>query len=99
MAPETTTRTRPGRLLGDVIVSLGFCDRETVEDVVRDARAAGPRPGRALRGHDALVVTRPPAGEIRRVAIEHGMRPLIEDGLAKVRAGETTLAEIARVAA
>jgi type II secretory ATPase GspE/PulE/Tfp pilus assembly ATPase PilB-like protein len=33
------------------------------------------------------------------VAIEQGMRPLIEDGLAKVRAGETTLAEIARVTA
>lgn len=27
----------PGRLLGDAIVSLGFCDRDTVEDIVRGA--------------------------------------------------------------
>jgi type IV pilus assembly protein PilB len=47
----------------------------------------------------SLIVTRAPAGEIRRVAIEQGMRPLIEDGLGKVRAGETSLAEIARVTA
>jgi type IV pilus assembly protein PilB len=45
----------------------------------------------------SLIVRRATAGEIRRVAIEQGMRPLIDDGLDKVRAGETTLAEIARV--
>jgi type IV pilus assembly protein PilB len=45
----------------------------------------------------SLIVTRATAGEIRRVAIEQGMQPLVEDGLDKVRAGETTLAEIARV--
>jgi type IV pilus assembly protein PilB len=33
------SRERPGRLLGDVLVDLGLCDRETVETVVRDARA------------------------------------------------------------
>jgi type IV pilus assembly protein PilB len=48
MAPETTTRIRPGRLLGDVIVSLGFCNRETVEDVVREARTAGRPMGQLL---------------------------------------------------
>jgi type II secretory ATPase GspE/PulE/Tfp pilus assembly ATPase PilB-like protein len=47
----------------------------------------------------SLIITRASAGEIRRVAIEQGMRPLVEDGLDKVRAGETTLAEIARVTA
>ncbi|MEA2131758.1 MAG: type pilus assembly protein PilB, partial [Solirubrobacteraceae bacterium] len=47
----------------------------------------------------ALVVARAPASEIRRAAVAAGMRTLIEDGLAKVRAGETTLAEAIRVTA
>ncbi len=38
---ESSARSRPGRLLGDVLVDLGFCDRPTVEQIVRDARAAG----------------------------------------------------------
>ena len=37
---EPGTRSRPGRLLGDVLVDLGFCDRPTIEAIVRDARAA-----------------------------------------------------------
>jgi len=36
-----TGRARPGRLLGDVLVELGMCDRDTIEAVVRDARAQG----------------------------------------------------------
>ena len=39
---------RPGRLLGDVIVELGFCDRETVEEAVREARASGRPMGQLL---------------------------------------------------
>ena len=38
---DAAARERPGRLLGDVLVDLGFCNRDTVEAVVRDARAAG----------------------------------------------------------
>ena len=45
---ESAPRARPGRLLGDVIVELGFCDRETVEDAVRDARASGRPMGQLL---------------------------------------------------
>jgi type IV pilus assembly protein PilB len=61
MAPDSTTRTRPGRLLGDVIVSLGFCDRETVEDTVRLARSAGRPMGQLLLeqeliGSDQLAI-------------------------------------------
>jgi type IV pilus assembly protein PilB len=37
---QSTGRARPGRLLGDVLVDLGLCDRDTIEAVVRDARAA-----------------------------------------------------------
>ena len=45
----------------------------------------------------ALIVKREPAGAIAKVAIEQGMRTLLDDGLEKVRAGHTTLAEIQRV--
>jgi type II secretory ATPase GspE/PulE/Tfp pilus assembly ATPase PilB-like protein len=47
----------------------------------------------------ALIVACAPASEIRRTAIAQGMRTLIADGLQKVRAGETTLAEVVRVTA
>jgi type IV pilus assembly protein PilB len=45
----------------------------------------------------SLIVQRAPAGDIGRLAVAQGMRTLREDGLAKVRAGETSLAEVARV--
>ncbi|CAN5258423.1 hypothetical protein BH20ACT16_BH20ACT16_10290 [soil metagenome] len=45
----------------------------------------------------SLIVARATAGEIGRVAVSQGMRTLRDAGLAKVRAGETSLAEIARV--
>jgi type IV pilus assembly protein PilB len=45
----------------------------------------------------ALVVARAPAGEIARTAVAQGMRRLRDDGLEKVRAGDTSLAEVARV--
>ncbi len=44
-----------------------------------------------------LIVGRAAAQEIRRVAVEQGMRTLRGDGLAKIRAGETTIVEIERV--
>jgi type IV pilus assembly protein PilB len=44
-----------------------------------------------------LIVARAAAQEIRRVAIEQGMHTLRDDGLAKIRAGETTLLELGRV--
>jgi type IV pilus assembly protein PilB len=44
----TNERVRPGRLLGDVIVELGFCDRDTVERAVREARASGRPMGQLL---------------------------------------------------
>ncbi|MDX6708390.1 MAG: type pilus assembly protein PilB [Solirubrobacteraceae bacterium] len=45
----------------------------------------------------ALIVQRSAAMEIKKMAVSQGMRTLVEDGLDKVRAGETTLAEVARV--
>jgi type IV pilus assembly protein PilB len=45
----------------------------------------------------ALVLERAPADQIAEVAIEQGMRRLREDGLEKVKAGRTSIAEVARV--
>jgi type IV pilus assembly protein PilB len=45
----------------------------------------------------SLIVSRAPAQDIRRVAVEQGMRTLRDDGLAKVRDSETTVLEIERV--
>jgi len=45
----------------------------------------------------AMIVARATAPDIMRTAVEQGMRPLREAGLAKVRAGETSIAEVARV--
>jgi type IV pilus assembly protein PilB len=45
----------------------------------------------------SLIVQRAPAMEIKKMAVSQGMRTLLDDGLDKVRGGETTLAEVARV--
>jgi type IV pilus assembly protein PilB len=45
----------------------------------------------------AMIVSRAPAHEVARLAAAQGMRCLREDGLAKIRTGETTLAELGRV--
>ncbi|MCS7253899.1 MAG: type II secretion system ATPase GspE [Armatimonadetes bacterium] len=44
-----------------------------------------------------LVLRKAPAGEIRQVAIEHGMHTLLQDGLRKVLLGITTIEEVERV--
>ena len=46
---------------------------------------------------ERLVMKRANTGRIREVAVRQGMITLREDGLAKVRAGETTLSEVIRV--
>jgi type IV pilus assembly protein PilB len=45
----------------------------------------------------SLIIARASTHEISELAVTQGMRTLREDGLAKVRAGETTLAELGRV--
>ena len=44
-----------------------------------------------------LVMRHATAGEIRRLAIEEGMRTMFESGLRKVMAGVTTIEEVLRV--
>ncbi len=45
----------------------------------------------------SLAIQRSSAAEVRKVAIEQGMRPLREDGFEKVKHGVTSIAEVARV--
>jgi type IV pilus assembly protein PilB len=45
-----------------------------------------------------MVVSMTPEAEIAKAAIEEGMQPLRDAGLAKVRAGVTSIEEVARVA-
>jgi type IV pilus assembly protein PilB len=45
------------------------------------------------------MLTRPDAAALSAIALRNGMRTMFEDGLAKVLLGETTLEELARVAA
>jgi len=45
----------------------------------------------------ALIQAGAAAKELAGVAVAEGMRTLLDDGLAKVRAGQTTLAEVTRV--
>jgi type IV pilus assembly protein PilB len=54
-AHEPAWRPRPGRLLGDVIVELGFAPREVVEGAVTRGRELGRPMGQVLL--DANVVT------------------------------------------
>jgi type II secretory ATPase GspE/PulE/Tfp pilus assembly ATPase PilB-like protein len=44
-----------------------------------------------------LTVGKADSNQIRRKAIEHGMRSLREDGWIKVRKGVTTISEVLRV--
>ncbi|MDX1690536.1 MAG: ATPase, T2SS/T4P/T4SS family [Acidimicrobiia bacterium] len=46
---------------------------------------------------ERMAVERRPSNEIKRVAIEQGMRTLRQDGIDKVRLGLTTLEEVLRV--
>ena len=62
-----------------------------------------PRPRRPLRGHvdqrgdPRARARRETAATISQVAVDQGMLRLRDDGFEKVRRGETTLAELARV--
>lgn len=46
---------------------------------------------------EKLTIERATAEEIKRVAIEEGMRTLRQDGIAKVAQGQTSYEEVLRV--
>jgi type IV pilus assembly protein PilB len=68
---ESSTRARPGRLLGDVLVELGFCDRETIEEVVREARAASRPMGQLLVERDLVTTDQIARAVAERFGLQH----------------------------
>jgi type II secretory ATPase GspE/PulE/Tfp pilus assembly ATPase PilB-like protein len=44
-----------------------------------------------------IIINKQDASTIRKVALKNGMRTMLEDGLEKVKLGETTISEILRV--
>jgi type IV pilus assembly protein PilB len=95
----------------EVLKAAGFAD-DIVEDRPEIPRAVGCSAcsNTGYRGrlavHEVMTVTeeierltvaRASSEEITRVAVEQGMRPLRDDGLAKVLLGRTTIEEIGRV--
>ncbi len=76
MSPVPTSdpraaRSRPGRLLGDVLVGLGFCDREAVEQAVSAARAAGRPMGQVLIEIAALTPDQLAIAIAERFGLQH----------------------------
>jgi type II secretory ATPase GspE/PulE/Tfp pilus assembly ATPase PilB-like protein len=45
---------------------------------------------------DVLVARRATARDLRTVAVEKGFRPLVEEGIARILNGHTSIAEVAR---
>jgi len=101
------------RTLGPVAAEIrsGLEGLIAVDDAFYHANGCGACGGSGFRGRVAvlellvmdealarLVLTRAEAREIERVAVAAGMRSLLLDGLAKARAGLTTLEEVLRVA-
>lgn len=68
---EGATRSRSGRLLGDVIVGLGFCTRDAVEEAVHAARAAGRQLGQVLLEREALTLDQLTAAVADRFGLQH----------------------------
>ncbi|MEX1163119.1 MAG: ATPase, T2SS/T4P/T4SS family, partial [Nitriliruptor sp.] len=95
----------------EILKAAGF-DDETVEARPEVPRAVGCTScsGTGYRGRlaihevmlvseeiERMAVSRASSEDIGRVAVEQGMRPLREDGLAKVLLGRTTIEEVGRV--
>jgi type IV pilus assembly protein PilB len=71
LSDPTAARSRPGRLLGDALVGLGFCDRDTVEKAVADARAAGRPMGQLLLEGNAITPDQLAIAVAERFGFQH----------------------------
>jgi type II secretory ATPase GspE/PulE/Tfp pilus assembly ATPase PilB-like protein len=71
----------------DYCEGLGFTGRRPIAELlVVDA------------GIRAAIGERKPTKELHALAVQNGMTPLLEDGLARAHEGETSLTEVLRVA-
>jgi type IV pilus assembly protein PilB len=65
-------RPRPGRLLGDVLVDLGFCDRETIEAVVVEARSVRRPMGQILLQNGVINADQLAIAVAERFGLKYG---------------------------
>jgi type IV pilus assembly protein PilB len=77
------TRPRPGRLLGDVLVSLGFCDRQTIEAIVVEAREVGRPMGQILLQHGLIEADQLAIAVAERFGLQYAsLETLVPDPVA-----------------
>jgi type IV pilus assembly protein PilB len=106
LCPDCKQEWRPKK---EVLIEAGYA-ADNLPEVVYRANGCKKCGGTGYRGrlgvHEVLMmseeisrlcVEEATADEIRRVAIEQGMLTLRQDGLEKVRMGETSIEEIVRV--
>ena len=75
-APATQSVAREERpagraRLGDIVVELGFSDRETVEEAARAAREVGEQIGQALLENGAITTDQLAVAMAKRFGLEH----------------------------
>ena len=68
--PRISYGRRHGRL-GDIVVDLGFCSRETVEAVAQSAREAGKQVGQVLVERGAITSDQLAIAIAKRFGLEH----------------------------
>lgn len=77
---DPATRPRPGRLLGDVLVSLDFCDRQTIEEVVVEARRIGRPMGQILLRDGLITADQLSIAVAERFGLQHAtLETLVPD--------------------
>ncbi|MFA5123504.1 GspE/PulE family protein [Zavarzinia sp.] len=87
MRPEGPPPSRPHRPVGcHACNGSGFKGRIAIAELLPVSEAIGH-----------AVLARAEAGEIRRLALAEGMRAMLDDGLDKAAAGETTVDEVLSV--
>jgi len=78
-------RERPGRLLGDVLVDLGLCDRDTVEAIVVDARAANVPMHKLLLDRGLLNGDQLALAVAERFGLEHARLDKLQPDIAAMQ--------------
>jgi type IV pilus assembly protein PilB len=70
-AEKPATRGRPGPLIGEIIVDMGFADRETLERCVLKARESGLPTGKVLLADEVITPDQLARALAKRFGLEH----------------------------
>ena len=69
--PPPTTQVRPGKLIGEIIVELGFATPDQVDQAVSIARETGRPTGNVLVGNGTITTEQLAAAVARRFGLDH----------------------------